>query len=76
MTCKSKRAKIVRISPLKIYFFASVPEPKGQLTRNLVGGIGVTLDQKQLKMFQAEIQDGRLENLFFASSPEQKGQLT
>ena len=27
---------------LKIYFFASSPEPKGQLTPNLLGSIGVT----------------------------------
>ena len=38
------------------------------------------VDQKELKSFQSEIQDGHhgghLENLFFASSPEPKGQLT
>ena len=51
-----------------------------QLTRNIVGSIGVTVDQKQLNLFRSEIQDGRhghhLENLFFASSPISKGQLT
>ena len=38
---------------------------------------GLLVDQKQLKSFQLEIQDGgHLENLFFASSPKLKGHLT
>ena len=56
------------------------PTPLGQLTRYLVGSIGVTCRTKMLKSFLSEIQDGRhgghLENLRFVSSPEQKGQLT
>ena len=40
-------------------FLASSPAPKGQLTQNLVGGIGATADQKQLKSFRLEIQDSR-----------------
>ena len=35
---------------LKIYFFASSPELKGQLTRNLVGSIGVTCRSKIAKI--------------------------
>ena len=54
---------------LKIYFITSSPEPKGQLTPNLLGSIGVIVDQKKLKLCQLEIQDGchgsHLENLFF-----------
>ena len=53
---------------LKI-FFASSPEPKGQLTPNLVGSIGVTYRSKIAKIVH-------LENLFFAPSPEPKGKLT
>ena len=66
---------------LKIYFYSSSPEPKGQLTPNLLGSNGGGLvDQKYLKSCQSEIQNGHhgshLENLFFAASPEPKGQLT
>ena len=62
---------------LENLFFASSPEPKGQLTPNLLGSIRGLADQKQLKSCRSEIQDGRhLENLFFASFPEPKGQLT
>ena len=64
---------------LKIYLAIS-PAPKGQLTPNFVGDIGVTCRSKIAKIVQSDIQDGRhgshLENLFFASSPELKGQLT
>ena len=50
VTCRSKIAKIVSIGiqdghhghHLENLFFASTPEPKGQLTRNLVGIIRVT----------------------------------
>ena len=35
---------------LKIYFFTSFPELKGQLTRNLVGSIGVTRRSKIAKI--------------------------
>ena len=37
---KSKMAAVAVI--LKIYFYASSPEKKGQLTKNTVGSIGVT----------------------------------
>ena len=53
------------------------PEQKGHLTRNLLGQL---TDQKYLKSFRSEIQDGlhggHLENLFYCPSPELKGQLT
>ena len=39
-----------RAAILKIYFFASSPELKGQLTRNLVGSIGVTCRSKIAKI--------------------------
>ena len=35
---------------LENLFFASSPEPKGQLTRNLVGSIGVTRRSKIAKI--------------------------
>ena len=68
-------------------FFASSPEPKGQLTWNMIGSIGVTCKakkkkkkKKKLKSFRSEIQKCRngwhIENLFFASVPKKKGQLT
>ena len=64
---------------LKIYLAIS-SAPKGQLTPNFVGDIGVTCRSKIAKIVQSDIQDGRLgshpENVFFASSPELKGQLT
>ena len=57
MTCRSKIAKIVPSdiqdgrhgSHLEKLFFAS-PEQKGQLTRNLVGSIGVTRRSKIAKI--------------------------
>ena len=53
---------------LKIYFFASSPEPKGQLTPNLLGSIRMTCRSK--------IHDGRhLENLFFASTPKPRSKI-
>ena len=61
---------------LKKLFFASSPEPKGQLTPNLVGSIRVTCRSKIAKIVPIKNQHGRhLENLFFASS-ELKGHLT
>ena len=52
----------------------------GQVVFPLVFRFSPKNDQKLLKSFQSEIQDGRhggrLENLFFASCPEPKGQLT
>ena len=36
---------------LKIYFFASSPELKSQLTRNFVGSIGVSCKPKIAKIF-------------------------
>ena len=59
MTCRSKIAKIVPIayiqdgrhgSHLENLFFAASPELKGQLTRNLVGSIGVTRRSKIAKI--------------------------
>ena len=41
-----------RAAILKIYFFASSPELKGQLTRNLVGSIGVICRSKIAKIMQ------------------------
>ena len=65
---------------LENIFFASSPEPKGQLTPNWLGSIGVTCRSKIAKIVPIGNQDGchgsHLENLFFASSPEPKGQLT
>ena len=56
VTCRSKIAKIVPIghgrhgSHLENLFFASSPEPKGQLTPNLLGSIGVTCRFKIAKI--------------------------
>ena len=61
-------------SHLENLFFASSPEPKGQLTPNLLGSIGVTCRSKITKI--VPIVRGHLENLFFASSPNPKCQLT
>ena len=55
MTCRSKIAKIVPIGiqdgrhggSLEDLFFASSPESKGKLTRNLVRSIGVTYRSKK-----------------------------
>ena len=48
-------------------------EPKGKLTCNLVGSIGVTCRPQIANLLRSEIEDdhhGRhLENQFFASSP-------
>ena len=60
---------------LENLFFASSPEPKGQLTPNLLGSIRVTCRSRKAKILPIG-NDGHLENLFFASSPEMKGQLT
>ena len=61
-------------------FFASSPEPKGQLTPNLLGSIRVTCKSKIAKIVPIGNQDGRhgshLEHLFFASTPKPKSQLT
>ena len=82
VTCRSKIAKIIlignpRCRHLENLFFASSPEPKGQLTPALLGTIRVTCRSKIAKIMPIEIQDGRhLENLFFVSYPELKGQLT
>ena len=65
---------------LKIYFFASSPKPKSQLTPNMVGNIGVTYRSEIAKIVPIGNPrwppDSHLENPFFASSPEPKGQLT
>ena len=42
---------------LKNLFIASSLEPKGQLTRNSVGSIGVTGRSKVVKLFQSEIKN-------------------
>ena len=53
LTCRSKIAKITPIqdgrhdSQLQNLFFASSPELKGHLTRNLVGSIRVTCRSKK-----------------------------
>ena len=55
MTCRSKIAKIVPIGiqdgrhggSLEDLFFASSPESKGKLTRNLIRSIGVTYRSKK-----------------------------
>ena len=60
---------------LENLFFASSPQPKGQLTPNLLGSIKVTCRSKIAKIVPIGIQDGRhLENQFFAPKP--KSQLT
>ena len=59
MTCRSKIAKIVLIGnprwppwppSCESLFFASSPEPKGHLTPNLLGSIGVTCRSKIAKI--------------------------
>ena len=63
--------------PENLFFPSS--EPKGQLTRNLVGSIRVFVDKKELKLFRSEIQDGlygRYLGKLFCASPERKGHLT
>ena len=58
MVCILKRAKIVPMEikdgryggRLENLFVASSPEPKGQLTQNLVGSIGVTGRSKIAKI--------------------------
>ena len=61
-------------------FFSSSHEPKSQLTRNLVGSIGVTCRSKLAKI--VSIGNSRWPPLrpswkcIFASSPEPKGHLT
>ena len=65
---------------LENLFFASSPEPKGQLTRYLLGSIEVTCGLKIAQIMP--IRNPRsppcshLENLFFAFSPKPKSQLT
>ena len=59
MTCRSKIAKIIQSEiqdgrRLENLFFASSPEPKGQLTRNLVGSIGVTCRSEIAKIVPIE----------------------
>ena len=65
---------------LENLFFASSPEPKGQLIPSLVGSIMVTCRSKIAKIMLIGNQDGHhgghLENLFFPSSPKPKSQLT
>ena len=86
MTCRSKITKIVlldiqdghHVDHLENLFFASSPEAKGKLTRNLAGSIGVTDRLKVGKIVSIgnlRWHGGHLVNLFFASS-EPKGQLT
>ena len=81
MTCRSKIAKFVPIGNpsygdhLENLFIPSSPEPKGQLTQNLLESIGVTFRSKIAKI--VPVRNPRwphLENLFFPSSPELKGQ--
>ena len=61
---------------LKIYFFASSPEPMGQLTCNLVGSIVVIRRSKIAKIVPiGNPRWGHLENLFFTSSSEPNDQL-
>ena len=43
-----------------VLLFTSSPEPKGQLTPNLVGNIWVTCRYKELKLFRSENQDGAM----------------
>ena len=87
MTCRSKIAKIVlldikdghHVDHLENLFFASSPEAKGKLTRNLAGSIGVTDKLKVgtiVSIGNLRWHGGHLvKSLFFASS-ELKGQLT
>ena len=61
---------------LENQFFASSSKLKGQLTRNLVGSIGMTCRSKIAKIVPIGNPDGclcsHLENLFFATSPKLK----
>ena len=65
---------------LKIYFSLLVLNQKTNCLETMQEAAGWPVDQKWLKSFRTEIQDGRrgdhLENLSFASSPEPKGLLT
>ena len=61
-------------SHLEDLFYASSPEPKRQLTPNLLGSIGVSCRSKIAKIVW--IRNLRFENLFFASTPKPKSQLT
>ena len=54
-----------RTAILKIFFFASSPEPNGQLIRNLVGSIGVTCRSKIAKIVRIGNQRWPLKNLIF-----------
>ena len=65
---------------LKI-FFASSPEPKGQLTPNLLGSIRVTCRSNIAKIVSVQIPrlppwQPSWKNVFFASTPKPKSQLT
>ena len=74
-----RKSKMAVAAILKIFFFASSHEPKGQLTWNLVGSIEVTCRSKLAKSVPIRNPGWppcrHLEHLFFAS-PEPKGQLT
>ena len=79
VTCKSKIAKTFPIrNPrwppqphLENLFWTFSPEPKGQLTQNVIGSNGWLVDKKSLKSFHS----CHLENLFQTSFSEPKGKL-
>ena len=50
---------------LKIYLAIS-PAPKGQLTPNFVGDIGVTCRSKIAKIVQSDIQDAAILKIYFS----------
>ena len=73
----SSNQKCKMAAILKIYFFASSPELKGQLTRNLLWNIRVTCRWKIAKIIS--IENPRWPpswKSIFCYSPEPKGQLT
>ena len=68
------------VAILKIYFSLLVLNQKANWLETWLEASGWLADQKQIKSFRSENQDGHscshLENLFFASCPEPKGHLT
>ena len=54
---------MAKMAVMENLFFPSSPEPKGQLTPNLLGSIGVTCITSKIAKIMLII------NLFFASSP-------
>ena len=77
MTCRSKKTKIVWIKNQNLEnLFCTSPEPKGQLTENLVRSIEDFKIKTSLNRSNWKIQDGHHSSHFKAYSPEPKRQPT